>query len=1146
MGSHCVCVGVVGVGGISAGGAVVDGGVSVGGAVVDGGVSVGGAVVDGGGSVGGVDVDGGVSVGGVDVDGGASTVAGGGTVSTGIGFGSSARKGRAATKSKEKTTNLWRPAQLSDRGPPVLLFAPGCWLGASSLQAVSANERSVVAPSAEAARAVGSVRVAKALVIVESPAKAKTIAKYLGKDFIVESSIGHVRDLPSSADEIPEQYKKKAWARTGVDVENDFTPLYIVPPQKKAQVQKLKNLLADADALYLATDEDREGEAIAWHLREVLKPKVPVKRMVFHEITEAAIKNAIKNPRQIDQQLVDAQEARRILDRLYGYEVSPILWKKVAPRLSAGRVQSVATRLIVERERMRRAFVSGTYWGIQAQLVVNTSGAPRVYSEMIELALPGKESQRLAKGVDFDPNTGKIAPGSKVFLLEEAKAKALEAALKTATFTVSDVTKKPFTQKPAAPFTTSTLQQEAARKLRFTAQRTMRTAQRLYENGFITYMRTDSTTLSEQALAAARGQIEELYGKEYVPSEARKYATKSKGAQEAHEAIRPAGETFRTPDQIKADVDEDAFRLYDLIWKRTVASQMKDATGERTQVRFDAKTAEGTATFQSGGKVIHFPGFLRAYVEGSDDPDAELEEQERVLPPLEVKDTLKADKVDAKGSQTQPPARYTEASLVKELEDRGIGRPSTFASIIQTIQDRGYVFKKGTALVPTFTAFAVINLLEQHFGELVDYAFTASMETDLDAISEGEKKATPWLNAFYFGKAGPPATPEPAKSKLKKGEVAPPLTVAEQNRRKFIQKSGLNEVGLKAKVEGGTEDIDPRTICELQLGKTADGKIVAARVGRFGAYVQIGEEPVRPKIPDDVAPDELTLEKALQILKDAGQANKPIGQDPVTKKPVYVKSGRFGPYVQMGDMVLDAKGKPTGEKPRMASLWPGMTPSALSLEEALLVLSFPKVLGKHENGLDVVLYDGKFGPYVAMEGETKDGPVKETRSLTERALLTTLSLQQALDLLKQPRVRAARGQQQQAALATLGTSTITGQPIAIRVGRFGAYVTDGQVNATIPSSKDPLKVTLEEAFEYIAAREGKMREQGLDPRPAAKGQKPNVSTLPKKAAPQKKAAKTSSKKEPAEPKAAPAKKAPAKKAAPKKAAKKATKKASKK
>ena len=1012
-------------------------------------------------------------------------------------------------------TNMWRNPYLSDRSTAFASHGD-CLFWGGSLQLFALS---------------GSARMAKALVIVESPAKAKTIGKYLGKDFIVESSIGHIRDLPSSADQIPEQYKKKPWSRTGVDVENGFTPLYIVPPEKKAQVQKLKNLLADADALYLATDEDREGEAIAWHLREVLKPRVPVKRMVFHEITEKAIKKALENPREIDQPLVDAQEARRILDRLYGYEVSPILWKKVAPRLSAGRVQSVATRLVVERERLRRAFVSGTYWGLGADLSTRTASTPRVVADMVEL-----DGQRLARGTDFDQNTGKLTTTSKAFLLAEVKAKALEKALRQSAFTVTEVLKKPFSQKPAPPFTTSTLQQESARKLRFTAQRTMRTAQRLYENGFITYMRTDSTTLSEQALTAARTQITQMYGESYLPAEPRTWSTKSKGAQEAHEAIRPAGDSFRTPDQIKGDVDEDAFRLYELIWKRTVASQMKDANGERTTARFDAVTAEGKATFQASGKVIHFPGFLRAYVEGSDDPDAELEEQERILPPLAEGDVLGAERVEAKGSQTQPPARYTEASLVKELEDRGIGRPSTFASIIQTVQDRGYVFKKGTALVPTFTAFAVINLLEKHFGELVDYAFTASMEADLDLISEGQKKATPWLHSFYFG------------------------AFSDAQKKKAGKEGRLADMGLKAKVTDGTEDINPRTICELPLGFTDDGQVVAARVGRYGPYLQIGDTPVRANIPEDLAPDELDVVKALQLLKDASQANKPLGNDPTTKKPVYVKSGRFGPYVQLGDIELNAKGKPSGERPRMASMWPGMTVQTLTLDEALLVLSFPKILGLHPNGLDVVLFDGKFGPYVKMEGDTKAGVVRETRSLADRVLLTTLSLQQGLDLLAQPRVRGARGSAP-SALATLGTSQVTQQPIAIRVGRFGSYVTDGQVNATIPSAKDPLKVTLEEALEYIAQREGKMREQGLDPRPAPKAPRlsavprPAGSALAKKAAPQQKAAqrvtagKTATKKATKKATASAVKKATAvtapKKVAhkPAKAAKKVTKKA---
>jgi DNA topoisomerase I len=935
---------------------------------------------------------------------------------------------------------------------------------------------------------------AKSLIIVESPAKAKTIAKYLGKDYVVESSIGHIRDLPSSADEIPAAYKKKPWARTGVDVENNFKPLYIVPADKKAQVKKLKDLLEDATTLYLATDEDREGEAIAWHLKEVLDPQVPTKRMVFHEITESAIKAALKSPRDIDEKLVDAQEARRILDRLYGYEVSPILWRKVAPRLSAGRVQSVATRLCVERERLRIAFKSGDYWDIKADLAkrISVVGAPpRIRTDLVEIS-----GKRIATGKDFDPNSGQLSEAAreKVVLLQEKRARELEEALAKVPFTVSEVTKKPFTERPYAPFITSSLQMEANKKLRFTAQRTMRAAQRLYESGFITYMRTDSTTLSAQAINAARTQIEELYGKEYLPDAPRTYEKKAKGAQEAHEAIRPAGESFKTPESVKADLDEDQFRLYDLIWKRTVASQMKDAHGERTQVRFIAKVDGDEALFQAGGKVIQFPGFLRAYVEGSDDPDAELEDQEKVLPPVEVGDVLDPEKVVAEKHSTQPPARYTEASLVKELEDRGIGRPSTYASIIGTIQDRGYVFKKGSALVPTFTAFAVINLLEQHFKELVDYAFTASMETDLDAISEGEKKAAPWLKTFYFG--------ESTKKKPNVGKDVP-----------------LLEIGLKGKVSGGIDDIDPRLICEMPLGFTDDKQLVAARVGRYGPYVQIGDTSTRANIPEDTAPDELDVKRALELLKQAGEANRAIGVDPASGKNIYLKSGRFGPYVQLGELELNDKGKAIGEKPRMASLWPGMTPKELTLEQALQVLSFPKLLGEHPvHKAPITVHDGKFGPYVSMsrDGTSESPPIKETRSLPDRAQMTTLTLEEAIKLVDAPRQN--RGRQAgpaQAPLATMGTSNVTGQPVVARMGRFGAYVTDGVVNATVPSSRDPAKLTLEDAMELIAQREQKLREQGIDPRAPKKGGsggrrgrgRPGQTLPPRKAAAAPKAAK---------------------------------------
>lgn len=978
---------------------------------------------------------------------------------------------------------------------------------------------------AEAARDGASV--GKALIIVESPAKAKTIAKYLGKDFIVESSIGHIRDLPSSATEIPAAYRKKPWARTGVDVENGFKPLYVVPAEKKAQVKKLKDLLEDADTLYLATDEDREGEAIAWHLKEVLDPQVPTKRMVFHEITETAIKSALKSPRDIDEKLVDAQEARRILDRLYGYEVSPILWRKVAPRLSAGRVQSVATRLCVERERLRIAFRSGDYWSVAADLAKRISivGAPpRVKTELIEVA-----GKRIAVGKDFDPNSGRLSDAAKerVVLLDEKKARHLENELAKTSFTVTEVTKKPFTERPPAPFITSSLQMEANKKLRFTAQRTMRNAQRLYESGFITYMRTDSTTLSDQAVKAARAQIEELYGKDFVPDAPRVYDKKAKGAQEAHEAIRPAGESFRTPESVRGELDEDQFKLYDLIWKRTVASQMKDAHGERTQVRFKAtvpvvdvtpgpdgkKTFGGECVTQVSGKVIQFPGFLRAYVEGSDDPEAELEDQERVLPPMSEGDVLDPEKIAAEKHSTQPPARYTEASLVKELEERGIGRPSTYASIIGTIQDRGYVFKKGNALVPTFTAFAVINLLEQHFKELVDYAFTATMESDLDAISEGEKKATPWLKSFFFGDG-------------------------KAHRDQTAKDAPLTEIGLKAKVSGGIDDIDPRGICEMPLGKTEQGELVAARVGRYGPYIQIGDTERRANIPEDTAPDELTVEKALELLQQASDANRVIGKDPASGKPIYVKTGRYGPYVQLGEMELNDKGKPKGEKPRMASLWPGMTVKELSLDQALQVLSFPKSLGRHpQNGAEITVHDGKFGPYIQMLGEG----VKETRSLTSREQMTSLTLDEAVAILAQPRQPRGRQQVQQQPVASLGTSPVTQQPVTVRMGRFGAYVTDGVVNATIPTSRDPAKLSLDDGLELIAQREQRLREQGIDARAPQKGKggaraRGGPARAAAKKAPATKAASTRAAPKKAAAKAAPKKAAATRKATPKKAA----------
>jgi len=872
----------------------------------------------------------------------------------------------------------------------------------------------------------------KSLVIVESPAKARTIARFLGPQYVVESSIGHVRDLPSKAAEIPDKYRREAWARLGVDVDHDFEPLYIVPATKKQQVTKLKQLLKDADQLYLATDEDREGEAIAWHLREVLKPKVPVKRMVFHEITRDAIEDAIEHPRDIDQNLVEAQEARRILDRLYGYEVSPVLWKKVRPRLSAGRVQSAAIRIVVARERERMRFVSASFWDVDASL--RTQERAELSARLVEL-----DGRRVASGRDFEPSTGRLPDDRDVVLLDEAAAKAVAAAVIDGAATVSDLQERPFTQRPAAPFITSTLQQEAGRKLRYSAQRTMSAAQSLYENGYITYMRTDSTNLSTEALDAARNQVRQLYGAEYVPDQPRQYTTRSKGAQEAHEAIRPAGSAFRTPDSLRGEIDPDAYRLYELIWMRTVASQMRDALGRRTNVRIEADAGDrGTATFQTSGKVITFPGFLRAYVEGSDDPEAELDEQERLLPPLVVGQRLHTTSAEARGHETQPPARYTEASLIRELEERGIGRPSTYASIIGTIQDRGYVQKRGAALVPTFVAFAVVNLLEQHFPELVDLDFTARMEDDLDEVAAGAIEATPWLRRFYFGDSS---------------------NVGD----------GFAAEGLKERIGSGWEAIDAREVSSIPLGKDEQGRTVAVRVGRYGPYVQAGDEEPRASLPDDTPPDELDLGTAVRILERAALGDQSLGIDPDSELPVYLKSGRYGPYVQLGEDTDST------DKPRRASLWPGMTPESLTLGEARMLLSFPRTLGVHPvTGDPITAQDGPLGPYLKMGADS--------RSLRDHDHLASVTLEDAVALFAEPRKGRARSA---AIMADLGPHPDTGANVTIRNGRFGPYVTDGTVNASLPKGRSPSSVTIEDAVDLIAAREAKLREQGKDPRAKA-------------------------------------------------------------
>ena len=771
----------------------------------------------------------------------------------------------------------------------------------------------------------------KALVIVESPAKARTISGMLGPDFIVESSVGHVRDLPRGADEVPAAFKGESWARLGVDVDNGFKPLYVISAPKKSVVANLKKLLKNADELYLATDEDREGESIAWHLSEVLSPTVPVKRMVFHEITPAAIARAVDDWRELDRRLVDAQEARRILDRLYGYEVSPVLWRKVMPRLSAGRVQSVATRMVVERERARMRFRSADWWGVEGTF---TRAASSFGATLVALG-----GAAVATGKDFDEHGEQTGKGS-VRVLGEEEATSVAGALSGRSFTVSAVTERPFRRSPAAPFMTSTLQQEAGRKLRFSAQRAMQVAQRLYEQGFITYMRTDSTTLSDEALTAARTQAREMYGDAYVPDAPRRYERKVKNAQEAHEAIRPSGETFRTPDQAARELSGDERRLYELIWKRTVASQMNDATGTSAQVRLTAAVPEGVAEgqeaeFSASGRVIAFPGFLRAYVEGEDDPEAELADREVVLPTLAVGEVVEGSAFEPGAHATQPPARYTEASLVKAMEELGVGRPSTYASVIATILDRGYVWKKGTALVPSFTAFAVVGLLERYFGDLVDYGFTASMEDDLDEIAAGREEALPWLTRFYFGSAVPGATNGHGEE--------------------------VETVGLKATVAAHLSEIDAREINSIPLGNGSDGEPIVARVGRYGPYLQRGED--RASIPDDLAPDELTIERAEEILA-APSNDRVLGTDPESGLDVQVKAGRFGPYVQVG--VTEG-----GDKPRTASLFSSMEPATLTLEQALELLRIPRTIGADpETGHDIVAHNGRFGPYL------KRGPTR--------------------------------------------------------------------------------------------------------------------------------------------------------------------------
>ncbi len=938
--------------------------------------------------------------------------------------------------------------------------------------------RPAVGPSAQVRTPEGGPAVGKALVIVESPAKARTISTMLGPDFIVESSIGHIRDLPRGADEVPAAYKGENWARLGVDVDNGFKPLYVVSPEKSSVVANLKRLLKGADELYLATDEDREGESIAWHLSEVLAPQVPVKRMVFHEITPAAIRRAVDEWRDLDRRLVDAQEARRILDRLYGYEVSPVLWRKVLPRLSAGRVQSVAARMVVERERARMRFRAATWWGVDGTFGA-PDGSPADAPATFAAALVAVGGAPLATGRDFSEQ-GELTGSARV--LGEDDARALATGLAGRPFTVRSVTEHPYRRSPAAPFMTSTLQQEAGRKLRFSAQRTMQVAQRLYEQGWITYMRTDSTTLSEEALTAARRQAVALYGERYVTDQPRRYDRKVKNAQEAHEAIRPAGDAFRTPDEAARTLSGDELRLYDLVWKRTVASQMPDATGTSAQVRLVGTVPDGLALagteaeFSANGRVIAFPGFLRAYVEGEDDPEAELADREVVLPPLAEGDVVEAAELVPGSHTTQPPARYTEASLVKAMEELGVGRPSTYASVIATILDRGYVWKKGSALVPSFTAFAVVTLLERYFGDLVDYGFTAAMEDDLDEIARGREESLPWLTRFYFG-----------------GDGSLPADRG-GNGRAADDGADTSHLGLKAAVATHLDEIDPREINSIPIGADQEGRPLVVRVGKFGPYLQRGDE--RASIPDDLAPDELTVERAEQLLA-MPSGDRTLGTDPESGLPVLVRAGRFGPYVQLGELVEG------GPKPKTASLFASMDPASLTLDQALELLRIPRVVGTDpDTGEEVVAHNGRFGPYV------KRGA--DTRSLATEDQLLTVTLDEARALFAQPKTR--RGRAAAGPLRELGADPTTGQPVTVRDGRFGPYVTDGATNASLRRGDEVESITLERAAELLAER----RAAG-----------PSTRKRAAKKAPAKKAA---AKKAPA--KKAAAKKAPAKKAAP--------------
>ncbi|QDU95639.1 type I DNA topoisomerase [Lignipirellula cremea] len=893
----------------------------------------------------------------------------------------------------------------------------------------------------------------KALVIVESPNKAKTISKFLGDEYLVEASVGHVRDLAGNKKDVPAEYQNEDWAYLAVNVNDEFKPFYIVNSDKKKEVKRLKDMLKESDRLYLATDEDREGEAISWHLSEILKPTVPVHRLVFHEITKEAIDNALANPRQIDNDLVRAQETRRILDRLYGYDLSDVVRRGVGGKArSAGRVQSVALRLVVEQERERRAFVSAVYWDLVGTFVKSEQSP-------FEATLRLVEGKKIPNSKDFDEKTGKVKDPN-LLLLDEAGANQLAERIRNSEFKVTSLEERPFTDRPKAPFITTALIAEANRKFGFSSKRTMSAAQSLYQKGHITYMRTDSTTLASVAVDAARDLVRSEYGPNFLPEKPNTYANKVKNAQEAHEAIRPAGHPFELPDALRNELSVDEFKLFELIWKRTIASQMLPARGRNITLTLEG----GGAVFVATGKIIDFAGHLRAYVEGSDEPEAELADKERILPNVVQGDILDCRKLDSKSHATQPPRRYTEASLTEELESRGIGRPSTYAAIIETLLERKYVYLKGKALVPQWVAFSVIRLLEEHFPHLVNYDFTAQMENSLDTISRGEADHVPYLNDFYHG----------------------------------LQGGGG---GLKDQVKAKLEEVNISEINRFSLGAPEGDKgEVILRVWKDSATVE--QDGRRTTVPDAIAPDELTMARALELLEQSEKAEEPLGftED---KRPIFLKMGRFGPYIQLAAENED-------EKPKNASLLKGMEPDSIDLETALKLLSLPRDLGEHPELKERVLAaNGPYGPYIRAG--------KENRKLPDTLSPLDVTMEQAIELLKQP--KSTRGRQQREALRTFDPSPITENPVTVIDGRYGPYISDGETNAPLPKGVSTEELTFEQALHELAER-------------AARGGPKKK----KKAAKKKASAKKSVKKAAAKKKAT--KKKTAKKAFKKKAAKK--------